>query len=143
MAQLAVLQFQAGQLLVWRLPLQAPTHLALDHQRFSNPNVRRKLMGHPSNRPTLADLEELFTYHPPNAIQELAYTNLRKAAKQFATVILQNTPPSADQSAAIRKVRETIMTANAAVALDPAYKEPTGPPPGPPDPPVPPFDRVG
>ena len=79
------------------------------------------MAGHPSNRPTLANLDDLFTYHPPNEIQRLRYTALRDAAKEFASVILRNTPPSADQSAAIRKGRESIMTANAAVALDEAF----------------------
>ncbi len=73
---------------------------------------------HPSNRPTADDLDELFTYHAPTDEQRVQYGVLRDAAKEFAGVILQNTPACADQSAAIRKVREAIMTANAAVALD-------------------------
>lgn len=73
---------------------------------------------HPSNRPTVDDLDELFTYHPPTDKQRLQYSVLRDAAKEFAAVILRHTPACADQSAAIRKVREAIMTANAAVALD-------------------------
>jgi len=35
---------------------------------------------------------------------------------ELALVILEHTPPSADQSAAIRKVREAVMTANASIA---------------------------
>jgi hypothetical protein len=34
----------------------------------------------------------------------------------FAETIIRNTPPGSDQSAAIRKVREAVMTANAAIA---------------------------
>ena len=40
------------------------------------------------------------------------------AAKVFASVLLANTPPSADQTAAIRKVREAVMTANQGIACD-------------------------
>ena len=47
---------------------------------------------------------------------ERAYEALREAGRQFALVIIALTPPSPDQSAAIRKVREAVMTANAAIA---------------------------
>lgn len=63
------------------------------------------------------DLEDLFSHHAPTAEQLPQYARLRAAAQEFAQVILENTPPSADQTAAIRKVREAVMTANAAVAL--------------------------
>jgi hypothetical protein len=64
------------------------------------------------------DLDHLFTYHAPNARQLTQYEAIRTAAKYFATVLLQNTPACADQSDAIRKLRETVMTANASIALD-------------------------
>lgn len=65
----------------------------------------------------IADLEELFKYHPPDPDQQLKYVEIREAAKAFAKVILEKTPVSADQTAAIRKIREAVMTANAAIAL--------------------------
>ena len=37
--------------------------------------------------------------------------------QEFARVLLVNTPSGPDQSAAIRMIRETVMTANATVAL--------------------------
>ena len=37
------------------------------------------------------------------------------AGLAFAAVILENTPESADQTAAIRKVREAVMTADLAI----------------------------
>jgi hypothetical protein len=43
--------------------------------------------------------------------------NVRIAAKNLVGVILANVPTCADQTAAIRKVREAMMTANAAIAL--------------------------
>jgi hypothetical protein len=64
------------------------------------------------------ELRDLFTYHSPNATQVPRYQEIRTAALQLARAIVDCTPPSADQSAAIRKVREAIMTANAAIALE-------------------------
>lgn len=68
---------------------------------------------------TPADLDHWFSYHPPkDAHQVAAYEDLRAAGKMFAATILGTTPPGPDQSAAIRKVREAVMTANAAIACD-------------------------
>lgn len=69
------------------------------------------------SRVTLDDLDDLFTYHAPSADQMKNYAEIRAAAKEFARVILFNSVPCADQTAAIRKIREAVMTANAAVAL--------------------------
>lgn len=63
-------------------------------------------------------IEELFTYHAPTGTQPTRYGTLREAAKTFAHVVVDNTPPGPDQSAAIRKLRECVMTANASIALE-------------------------
>lgn len=63
-----------------------------------------------------ARVDTLFTYHPPSDAQRLDYDAINKAAKEFALVVLMCTPSGADQSAAIRKIREARMTANAAIA---------------------------
>jgi hypothetical protein len=42
---------------------------------------------------------------------------IRSAARTFAEVLIANTPLSADQTAAVRKLRECVMTANASIAL--------------------------
>ena len=63
-------------------------------------------------------LAELFAYHPPNPEQLPKYAAINQAAKNFAEVILQNCPSSADRSAAIRLIRDARMTANASVALN-------------------------
>lgn len=57
-----------------------------------------------------------FTYHAPSPEQIPAYEEIRAAGLEFAKTILRLTPPSADQSSAIRKIREAVMTANAAIA---------------------------
>jgi hypothetical protein len=66
----------------------------------------------------MIDLDHVFSYHPPTPELIPAYNDLRAAAKEFADHILRCTPPGADQTAAIRKVREAVMTANAAIALN-------------------------
>jgi hypothetical protein len=67
---------------------------------------------------TQSDVDNLFKYHPPKDDQVERYNKIRKAGKYFASAILNNTPASADQTAAIRKVREAVMTANAAIACN-------------------------
>ena len=62
------------------------------------------------------DLQNWFSYHKPEGDQNEKYETIRTAALEFAQVILDETPQSADQTAAIRKVREAVMTANAAIA---------------------------
>lgn len=64
------------------------------------------------------DLDNIFSYHAPTPEQLPKYDALRAAAKEFARAIIEKTPASADQSAAIRHVREAVMTANAAIALE-------------------------
>lgn len=64
------------------------------------------------------NLDEVFTYHSPTPEQQAKYSVLRYAAGDFAKVILDNVPACADRAAALRHVREAMMTANAAVALD-------------------------
>jgi hypothetical protein len=62
------------------------------------------------------DIENWFTYHPPTPDQILQYTSIRDYAKSFAICILNNVPDSPDRTVAIRKLRECVMTANAAIA---------------------------
>jgi len=62
-------------------------------------------------------IEEIFSYHAPDASQQDKYARIRSAAKIFAYEVLNNTPPCADQTTAIRHIRDAVMTANAAVAL--------------------------
>ena len=61
-------------------------------------------------------IENWFTYHAPSSGQLQAYDELRNSAKNFAHIINKYCPESADKTAAIRKVREAVMTANASVA---------------------------
>jgi hypothetical protein len=63
------------------------------------------------------DLKNIFSYHPPQGDQAERYEKLRTAALTFSELILDCTPTCPDQSVAIRKVREAVMTANAAIAI--------------------------
>jgi hypothetical protein len=64
------------------------------------------------------DPEYVFSHHQPTPEKLAHYDAIHAGAKRFAEVILANTPPSADQTAALRLLREAAMIANAAVALD-------------------------
>lgn len=63
-------------------------------------------------------LPEIFKYHSPKEDQPQRYEAIRNKALELANVICDNTPPSADQTAAIRLLREAVMTANASIALN-------------------------
>ena len=67
---------------------------------------------------TQRDLDNWFTYHPPTEDQRERYELLRAKAKEFAEEVLRLTSPGPDQSAAIRKIREAVFVANAAIACD-------------------------
>jgi len=64
------------------------------------------------------DLEHIFgpTFTGDQSTVDRMEENM-KAAKVFAEVIQRNTPRGADQSDAIRKVREALSSANSAIAL--------------------------
>ena len=59
-----------------------------------------------------------FTVHPPTDKQRESYELVREAGKALANTINRYCPDGADKSAAIRKVREAVMTANAAIACE-------------------------
>jgi hypothetical protein len=65
---------------------------------------------------SLEQLENWFTYHSPRADQLPKYLSIREAGKHFAATIVANSPDCADTTAAVRKVREAVMTANQAIA---------------------------
>lgn len=64
------------------------------------------------------DFDDIFTYHPPSPEQLHRYNTIREAAKHLVIIIMHNAPDCEDRTAAIRKVREAVMTANSAIALD-------------------------
>lgn len=64
---------------------------------------------------TNQQITHTFEYHKPDAEQQGQIDRIRAACMACAQVIKDNTPGSADQTAAIRKISEGMMTANKAV----------------------------
>lgn len=60
---------------------------------------------------------ELTKYHVANPDQIERMARCRAATEDLIMAIVRNCPANADRSAAIRKARECLMTANAAIVL--------------------------
>jgi hypothetical protein len=67
---------------------------------------------------TREQLDQMFTYHPPTQTQIPRYQKIRTAGREFAQAVADCCPVGADQAAAIRKIREAVMTANAGIATE-------------------------
>lgn len=61
-------------------------------------------------------IESLFTYHAPGPMEQEKYASIREAAKNLARVIHASCDGGPDRTAALRKLRECVMTANASIA---------------------------
>ncbi|MGC2495935.1 DUF7681 family protein [Candidatus Binatus sp.] len=61
------------------------------------------------------DLDDWFSHHAPHAGQQEKFDAIHAAGKDFARVIRDCTPPGAHQTAAVRKMREALYTASAAI----------------------------
>ena len=68
---------------------------------------------------TEENIESWFTYHPPSKQQQAHYGALRDCIRVAAMGIYNHTPPSAEQTLAIRKLQEAVMWANTAIACAP------------------------
>jgi len=64
------------------------------------------------------EIDNWFSYHPPKEGQAQRYEEIRSTAKILARAIEKCVPASADRTAAFRKLRECVMTANAAIACN-------------------------
>lgn len=62
-----------------------------------------------------AAVDNIFDYHAWNEIQVEDGKQVRKALAEAVKVIIDVVPPSADRSAAIRKIREARMDCNSAI----------------------------
>ena len=63
------------------------------------------------------EISDLFQYHAPDADMVEAMNVLRAKATDLALFIDKACPPGADRTAAIRKLKEACMTANASIVL--------------------------
>jgi hypothetical protein len=59
-----------------------------------------------------------YTYHPPTDEQIAAYQAIRAKARELADLFDAHTLGSADATAAHRKLRETVMAMNLAIACN-------------------------
>jgi hypothetical protein len=62
-------------------------------------------------------LAQCFTGQQPQPADYAPLAMVSEAAKMFAEAILVSCPRSADRTAALRKVREAMMTANASIVF--------------------------
>ncbi len=63
-------------------------------------------------------LAKVFTYHAPTDIQVTRYSAIRAAAKTYAQLVVNMTPESVEQAQAMIKIQESVMWANAAIAIN-------------------------
>lgn len=68
---------------------------------------------------TQEELDNWYSYHPPTPEQVEVYGALRAKAKELAELFDSVAPPSADATAAHRKLRDTVMAMNLAIACNP------------------------
>lgn len=66
-------------------------------------------------------VEDMFTYHPWDAEKAAKGEQVRKVLIYAMQVILEQVPPSADRSSAIRKIREARMDCNSAITHNGKY----------------------
>ena len=64
------------------------------------------------------DIEAIFTYHKPFSTQPQRYEYLRNKAKELAYLIQEECPESREKSLALTSLQQTIMWANASIAIN-------------------------
>ena len=75
---------------------------------------------------TPEQIDNIFTYHKPNPDKPERSVALRENAREVAQMVLELTPESREQTLAIGKIQESVMFANAAIAInevDPSKSE--------------------
>lgn len=64
------------------------------------------------------DIEKTFTYHAPFGSQATRYHLIREKAKALATEIVTCCPDSRERSVALTRLQESVMFANASIAIN-------------------------
>lgn len=67
---------------------------------------------------TKDQIDNIFTYHKPFGTQGERYETLRTTAKVLADIINSSCPESREKSLAITSLQQTIMWANASIAIN-------------------------
>lgn len=65
-----------------------------------------------------AEIENWFSYHAPKGDQQQRYVAIREKAKELAQLFVASSPPCADQTAALRALRGTVMAMNLTIACN-------------------------
>jgi hypothetical protein len=63
------------------------------------------------------EIDNIFTYHKPNSNQTTRYEKLREDAKELAYAINSMCPECREKSLALTNLQQTVMWANASIAL--------------------------
>jgi hypothetical protein len=64
------------------------------------------------------DIDNWFSYHAPTQSQQSAYVDIRSKAKDLAETFSAVAPKCADTTAAMRLLREAVMSMNQAIACN-------------------------
>lgn len=67
---------------------------------------------------TQGEIDNWFTYHSPKGNQGDRYIAIRDKAKELAELFIASSVSCADQTAAMRSLRETVMRMNLAIACN-------------------------
>jgi hypothetical protein len=70
-------------------------------------------------KPSVSELNQLennFVYHSPKEMQTQRYQTIREKAKELATLLLVECPPSRERSIAMTELETAIFWANASIA---------------------------
>ncbi len=82
------------------------------------PENAQTLMRYELSEQRRAQIETSFTYHAPQADQPDRYVGLREAAKALAVMMCLNCPESRELSLALTHLQESVMWANASIAIN-------------------------
>lgn len=67
----------------------------------------------------MQDLDTRFAYRPPRTDEISRFESIRSSGKALASLIVELTPSSREQSLALTKIEEAVMWANAAITRHP------------------------
>lgn len=66
----------------------------------------------------VAQVELMFTYHPPKDDQAARYEKIRSAARAFGTILIEEVPECRELSMALTNLQLATMCANAGIACN-------------------------
>jgi hypothetical protein len=87
--------------------------MSQDQEAKYNPNFATTI--------TDEQVTDLFDYHPWTDEQKAAGVRIREALGSAFKAVVEGAPPSADRSAALRKIRDARMDANSAITHNGKY----------------------